>query len=95
MGYFTACTNIGNILGDLFATILVEQFKFSIISPIYVAAIGVILMSILNVFTIPTDSAKEYIASFRNPHTKSLVYKQAHAEYLSRAGSRTGSVVSN
>ncbi|CAD8098707.1 unnamed protein product [Paramecium primaurelia] len=95
MGYFTACTNIGNIFGDLFAQILIEQFNFRVISPIYVAAIGVILMSIINIFTIPTDSAKEYIASFRNPHTKSLVYKQAHAEYLSRAGSRTGSVVSN
>ncbi|CAK94298.1 unnamed protein product (macronuclear) [Paramecium tetraurelia] len=95
MGYFTACTNIGNILGDFFAYILIEKLDLIVMSPIYVAAAGVILMSIINVFAIPTDSAKEYIASFRNPNTKSLVYKQAHEEYLSRAGSRTSSVVSN
>ncbi|CAD8180439.1 unnamed protein product [Paramecium octaurelia] len=95
MGYFTACTNIGNILGDFFAYILIEKLELIVMSPIYVAASGVIVMSIINVFAIPTDSAKEYIASFRNPNTKSLVYKQAHDEYLSRSGSRTSSVVSN
>ncbi|CAD8105560.1 unnamed protein product [Paramecium sonneborni] len=95
MGYFTACTNIGNILGDLFAGIFIEQFQFSVISPIYVAAAGVTLMSFINIFAIPTDSAKEYISKFRNPNTKSLVYKDAHAEYMSRSGSRTASVVSN
>lgn len=62
MGYFTACTNIGNIIGDLLAYILIEHLKLSIMSPIYVAAFGVTLMSIINVFAIPTDSAKEYIA---------------------------------
>jgi len=24
MGYFAACTNVGNILGDLFAALLIE-----------------------------------------------------------------------
>lgn len=61
MGYFTACTNIGNIFGDFFAYILIEKLDWFIMSPIYVAAFGVLLMSILNVFAIPTDSAKEYI----------------------------------
>lgn len=44
-------------------------------TPIYVSAIGVLLMSVINIFAIPASSAKEYISNFRNPLTKSLVYK--------------------
>ncbi|CAK68755.1 unnamed protein product (macronuclear) [Paramecium tetraurelia] len=87
MGYFAACTNVGNILGDLFAALLIEQLGMSVMAPIYVSAIGVLIMSVINIYMIEASSAKEYIAQFKNPLTKSLVYKQAHDEYMSRAAS--------
>ncbi|CAD8110434.1 unnamed protein product [Paramecium sonneborni] len=79
----------------LFFGIFIEQFQFNIISPIYVASAGVKLMSFINIFPMTTDTAKEHISKFRNTNTKSLVYKDVPAEYMSRTGSRTACVVSN
>jgi len=61
MGYFAACTNFGNIFGDLFAYLLIELLGMSIMAPIYVSAVGVLIMSIINIFMIEASSAKEYI----------------------------------
>lgn len=75
MGYYTACTSIGNIFGDLLAALLIESLNMSVVAPIYVSSIGVLIISILNIFLIEGSSAKEYISNFRNPSTKSLLYK--------------------
>jgi hypothetical protein len=47
----------------------------SVMAPVYISAISVLAMSIINIFAIEASSAKEYIAEFKNPLTKSLVYK--------------------
>jgi OPA family glycerol-3-phosphate transporter-like MFS transporter 3/OPA family glycerol-3-phosphate transporter-like MFS transporter 1/2 len=75
MGYFTACPNIGNIIGDLLAAVMIEKLGMSVMAPVYISAISVLAMSIINIFAIEASSAKEYIAEFKNPLTKSLVYK--------------------
>mgnify|MGYP001808039203 CR=1 FL=1 len=62
MGYFAACANVGNILGDLSAALLIEELGMSVMAPIYVSAIGVLIISLINYFMIEAGSAKEYIA---------------------------------
>lgn len=87
MGYFAACTNIGNILGDFYAAILIEGLKLHVMSPILVSAVLLLAVSIVNIFVIEDETAKEWIARFRNSRTGSLIYKEDYAHYVSRTAS--------
>lgn len=61
MGYFTSCTNIGNLIGDLFAFILIEQLELEVMSPMYLSAFFLLLISCVNVYLLTNSTKGEYI----------------------------------
>ena len=87
MGSFTACTNIGNILGDIYAAVLIEWLDLPIMTPIYLSSILLMTISILNIFFLENETAKEYISNFKNDRTGSLIYKEDFNALLSRTAS--------
>ncbi|KAM3137181.1 hypothetical protein pb186bvf_010727 [Paramecium bursaria] len=87
MGYFTSCTNIGNLIGDLFAFILIEQLELEVMSPMYLSAFFLLLISCVNVYLLTNSTKGEYIQQFKNSRTGSLIY-QDQISVVSRSNSQ-------
>ncbi|CAD8076255.1 unnamed protein product [Paramecium primaurelia] len=50
MGYFAACPNVGNILGDVYSGVLIGKDDLSLYAPIYLAGFSLFIMNVLDTF---------------------------------------------
>lgn len=48
MGYFAACPNVGNILGDVYSGILIGKYNLPLYTPIYLAGLSLFIMNVIN-----------------------------------------------
>lgn len=48
MGYFAACPNIGNILGDVYSGILIGKDDLPLYAPIYLAGLSLFIMNVID-----------------------------------------------
>ena len=50
LGIFAACTNVGNIFGDIYSGSMIGKADLPLYAPVYLAALSLFLLSVLNVF---------------------------------------------
>lgn len=68
LGIFAACTNVGDIIGDVYAGSLIGRDGLPLYAPIYLAAVSLFIVSVLNLV---------FLENSPNPELK----KQMIAEY--------------
>lgn len=49
LGYFAACPNVGNIIGDFYSGQLIGKDDLPLYIPIYLAGLSLLIISIINV----------------------------------------------
>ncbi|CAD8110428.1 unnamed protein product [Paramecium sonneborni] len=68
MGYFAACPNVGNILGDIYAGSLISQDNLPLYVPIYVAGFQLFIMNVISDWLLenspPDDIKKKMIEEY-------------------------------
>lgn len=50
LGIFAACTNVGDIIGDVYSGSLIGRDDLPLYAPIYLAALSLFIVSVLNLF---------------------------------------------
>ncbi|CAK91208.1 unnamed protein product (macronuclear) [Paramecium tetraurelia] len=76
MGYFAACPNIGNILGDVYSGILIGKDNLPLYAPIYLAGSSLFIMNLIDTFLLENAPPEETKRRMIEEYEKAKVSQQ-------------------